>query len=153
MNYLPGESITLLLSGKGNDNTQAVGHLDDGTMVVVEQAKAKIGQIVTAEVIRNLQTAAGRMVFARLITKQDQTSQVSTKKQPAPAARSTPRQHADAPAPSQNVAKKSRVSRNEPAQKKPSAPNQNQKSRAVSRSNKASSKEALLIELVNKQQD
>jgi uncharacterized protein YacL len=41
MNYLPGETITVLLTGKGNDNTQAVGHLDDGTMVVVEQAKAK----------------------------------------------------------------------------------------------------------------
>lgn len=67
MAYLPGEKITIALTTKGNDNSQAVGHLEDGTMVVVEQAKSKIGSIVEAEVIRSLQTAAGRMMFAKLI--------------------------------------------------------------------------------------
>ncbi len=66
MAYLPGEKVTLALTTKGNDNTQAVGHLDDGTMVVVEQAKSKIGSVVEVEVIRSLQTAAGKMMFARL---------------------------------------------------------------------------------------
>lgn len=67
MAYLPGEKVTLALTTKGNDNTQAVGHLDDGTMVVVEQAKSKIGSAVEVEVIRSLQTAAGKMMFARLV--------------------------------------------------------------------------------------
>ncbi len=69
MAYLPGEKITIALTTKGNDGTQAVGHLDDGTMVVVEQAKSKIGSIVEVEIIRSLQTSAGRMMFARLIEK------------------------------------------------------------------------------------
>ena len=66
MAYLPGEKLTLSLTSKGNDGGQAVGHLEDGTMVVVEQAKGKIGSAVNIEVIRSLQTAAGRMMFARL---------------------------------------------------------------------------------------
>ena len=56
----------LALTSKGNDNTQAVGHLEDGTMVVVEQGKSKIGSVVEVEIIRSLQTAAGKMMFARL---------------------------------------------------------------------------------------
>lgn len=67
MAYLPGEKIKLELTQKGNDQHQAVGHLDDGTMVVVEHAHSKIGQIVEIEFIRGLQTAAGKMMFARLV--------------------------------------------------------------------------------------
>lgn len=65
--YLPGEQLPLALTTKGNDSTQAVGHLSDGTMVVVEKAKTKIGTTVMVEVIRSLQTAAGKMIFARLV--------------------------------------------------------------------------------------
>lgn len=67
MAYLPGEKITLELTQKGNDQHQAVGHLDDGTMVVVEHASSQIGKIVEIEFIRGLQTAAGKMMFARLV--------------------------------------------------------------------------------------
>jgi rRNA-processing protein FCF1 len=67
MAYLPGEKIKLELTQKGNDQHQAVGHLDDGTMVVVEHANSHIGQIVEIEFIRGLQTAAGKMMFARLV--------------------------------------------------------------------------------------
>jgi len=67
MAYLPGEKIRLELTQKGNDQHQAVGHLADGTMVVVEHAKAQIGQTVEIEFIRALQTAAGKMMFARLV--------------------------------------------------------------------------------------
>ncbi len=69
MAYLPGETVMLALTTKGNDSSQAVGHLEDGTMVVVEQAKGKIGSVVEVEIIRSLQTAAGRMMFARLTKK------------------------------------------------------------------------------------
>ena len=66
MAYLPGEKIVIELTQKGQDNHQAIGHLPDGTMVVVEKASDKIGQIVEVEFIRSLQTAAGKMMFARL---------------------------------------------------------------------------------------
>lgn len=72
MVYLPGDTLELELTGHGSDKHQAVGHLDDGTMVVVEQSRAAVGQTVTIEVIRSLQTAAGRMMFAKRVdTKND----------------------------------------------------------------------------------
>lgn len=67
MAYLPGEKILLELTQKGQDSHQAVGHLTDGTMVVVEHANNKIGQTVEIEFIRSLQTAAGKMMFAKLV--------------------------------------------------------------------------------------
>jgi len=67
MAYLPGEKTRLELTQKGNDSHQAVGHLADGTMVVVEHANGQIGKIVEIEFIRGLQTAAGKMMFARLV--------------------------------------------------------------------------------------
>lgn len=66
MAYLPGEKARIELTQKGNDQHQAVGHLDDGTMVVVEHAYKQIGSTVEVEFIRSLQTAAGKMMFAKL---------------------------------------------------------------------------------------
>jgi hypothetical protein len=65
MSYLPGEKILLELTQKGQDNHQAIGHLTDGTMVVVEHASKFIGKTVEIEFIRSLQTAAGKMMFAK----------------------------------------------------------------------------------------
>jgi len=81
MAYLPGEKMLLELTQKGQDSHQAVGHLTDGTMVVVEHASSRIGQTAEIEFIRSLQTAAGKMMFAKLIDN----------KKPAPAARKTTR--------------------------------------------------------------
>jgi len=67
MAYLPGEKMLLELTAKGQDSHQAVGHLTDGTMVVVEHASSLIGQSVEIEFIRSLQTAAGKMMFAKLV--------------------------------------------------------------------------------------
>lgn len=67
MAYLPGERLMLELTTKGSDSHQAVGHLTDGTMVVVEHANAAIGSTREVEFIRSLQTAAGKMLFARLV--------------------------------------------------------------------------------------
>ncbi|MGB4420824.1 MAG: hypothetical protein WBI29_03445 [Candidatus Saccharimonadales bacterium] len=67
MAYLPGERMSINLIQKGQESRQAVGHLPDGTMVVVENAANKIGQTVEIEFIRSLQTAAGRMMFAKLV--------------------------------------------------------------------------------------
>ena len=64
--YLPGEKIMLEITQKGNEKKQGIGHLPDGTMVVVENGEGLIGTISEVEFIRSLQTAAGKMMFARL---------------------------------------------------------------------------------------
>jgi uncharacterized protein YacL len=63
--YLPGESLTLRIIQKGTDHGQGVGYLDDGTMVVVENGVRYINHDVEVTVTKILQTAAGRMIFAR----------------------------------------------------------------------------------------
>lgn len=63
--HLPGEHVSVELIQKGSDAHQGVGYLADGTMVVVEQANRDIGSTVEVELTRSLQTAAGRMVFAK----------------------------------------------------------------------------------------
>lgn len=66
MSHIPGEIIELTLTTAGQEAGQAVGHLSDGTMMVVESAKKYIGQTKKVEIIRSLQTDAGKMMFARL---------------------------------------------------------------------------------------
>jgi uncharacterized protein YacL len=64
--FLPGEVMQIRLVKEGKEAGQGVGYLDDGTMVVVDHGKRLIGQTVDAAVTTMLQTAAGRMIFARL---------------------------------------------------------------------------------------
>lgn len=61
---LPGEQVEIKITQVGQDKTQGVGYLDDGTMVVVEKAGQRIGQRVSVEFSRMLQTQAGKMMFA-----------------------------------------------------------------------------------------
>ena len=63
---LPGESMEIKVVHLGKDKTQGVGYLSDGTMVVVADSAEKIGQTVKTEVTKNIQTPAGRMIFAKL---------------------------------------------------------------------------------------
>ena len=65
-NLLPGERVSIKLTQVGQDKTQGVGYLGDGTMVVVEKASQYIGQQVQANCTRILQTQAGKMMFATL---------------------------------------------------------------------------------------
>ncbi len=62
----PGEGMTLKLLKEGKEYNQAIGYLDDGTMVVVEDARRFIGQEVKVAVTSVLQTLAGRMIFTKL---------------------------------------------------------------------------------------
>lgn len=62
----PGEAMEIKLLKEGKEYNQAVGYLDDGTMVVVEDARKLIGQTVKAVVSSVLQTQAGRMIFTKL---------------------------------------------------------------------------------------
>lgn len=62
---LPGEYLEARVIKEGKEYNQGVAYLDDGTMVVVEQGRSLIGQTVRVLVTSVLQTAAGRMIFAK----------------------------------------------------------------------------------------
>jgi uncharacterized protein YacL len=59
-----GEEISIAVVREGKELHQGVGYLDDGTMVVVENARTRLGDTVRATVTSVLQTSAGRMIFA-----------------------------------------------------------------------------------------
>ncbi|HJW91375.1 MAG TPA: PIN domain-containing protein [Anaerolineales bacterium] len=63
---LPGENLSVNIIQEGKESGQGVGYLDDGTMVVIEDGRQRLSQEVTVTVTKVLQTAAGRMIFARL---------------------------------------------------------------------------------------
>ena len=63
--YIPGESLEVRVIQEGKEVGQGVGYLDDGTMVVVEDGRPLIDRSVPVVVTKVLQTAAGRMIFAR----------------------------------------------------------------------------------------
>jgi len=61
---LPGEEMTVKITKEGKEYNQGVAYLDDGTMVVVDNARRLIGQTLNVIVTSVLQTSAGRMIFA-----------------------------------------------------------------------------------------
>jgi uncharacterized protein YacL len=63
--YLPGETLEVKVIQEGKEMGQGVGYLDDGTMVVIEDGRRDIGRTIPLMVTKVLQTAAGRMIFAR----------------------------------------------------------------------------------------
>lgn len=83
---LPGEKMNVLIVKPGESPGQGVGYLDDGTMVVVEQSRERIGHKITLTVTSVLQTAAGRMIFGRPAEDQD------SPESPTPPARPRPQQ-------------------------------------------------------------
>jgi len=64
--FLPGEAVQVKIVKPGEEPGQGIGYLDDGTMVVVEAAREKIGETLPILVTSVLQTSAGRMVFGRI---------------------------------------------------------------------------------------
>lgn len=164
MAYLPGERTQIELTQKGNDQHQAVGHLEDGTMVVVEHAYKQIGSIAEVEFIRSLQTAAGKMMFAKLAqpaTKQKSKSNsiiskhsvgkpVEAKKQrtkgtaPAPKATHEPQQERN----EQQPAKRSKSAAAAPTQLKQQPPVN--ASKRPSQRRRPKSPEDSMVELANR---
>ncbi len=63
---LPGENVTVKVVKPGEEQHQGVGYLDDGTMVVIENARDRINQEVEIVITSALQTPAGRMLFGRM---------------------------------------------------------------------------------------
>jgi uncharacterized protein YacL len=62
---LPGEDMTITIVKDGKESGQGVAYLDDGTMIVVEGGRKFIGENIDVTVTSVLQTAAGRMIFAK----------------------------------------------------------------------------------------
>jgi uncharacterized protein YacL len=62
---LPGETLEMKIIQEGKEYGQGVGYMEDGTMVVVEDGHRYIGKSIDITVTKVLQTAAGRMIFAK----------------------------------------------------------------------------------------
>jgi uncharacterized protein YacL len=62
---LPGESMNVFVVKEGKEASQGVGYLDDGTMVVIDNARRMIGRNIDLVVTSVLQTTAGRMIFGK----------------------------------------------------------------------------------------
>jgi len=62
---LPGEKMKILVIKEGKENNQGVGYLDDGTMVVVDDAKDLLGRNIEVSVTSVIQTPTGRMIFSK----------------------------------------------------------------------------------------
>jgi len=71
---LPGEIMNVYIIKEGKEYGQGVAYLDDGTMVVIDNARNSIGQNVEVSVTSVLQTTAGRMIFGKLKEETDETS-------------------------------------------------------------------------------
>ncbi len=64
---LPGEFMKVFILKEGKEYNQGVAYLDDGTMVVVDNARSMIGKTIDIVVTSVLQTTAGKMIFCRFI--------------------------------------------------------------------------------------
>jgi uncharacterized protein YacL len=82
---LPGEIMKVFILKEGKEYNQGVAYLDDGTMVVVDNARKMIGKTIDVVVTSVLQTTAGKMIFGRFIE-----PAVAAQTAPAPATGSRP---------------------------------------------------------------
>ena len=64
---LPGEEMVVTIIKAGKEAGQGVAYLNDGTMIVVDGGSKHIGETITVIVTSVLQTAAGRMIFTKMI--------------------------------------------------------------------------------------
>ena len=64
---LPGELMKVFILKEGKEYNQGVAYLDDGTMVVVDNARKMIGKTIDIVVTSVLQTTAGKMIFGRFL--------------------------------------------------------------------------------------
>ena len=164
MAYLPGEKMLLEVVQKGQDSHQGVGYLADGTMVVIEHAQKNIGQTIEIEFIRALQTAAGKMMFAKRVeaqqvkatAKQQQPVEKVAKAVKKPAGRApvtvyhSDKQDTLTAKKQTSPRQQSQSSNHKQPQKQPAAANNNQ-TKKTPRSRRSVDREAALIDLVEQQ--
>ena len=77
---LPGETMRVFILKEGKEHNQGVAYLDDGTMVVVDNARKMISKTIDVAVTSVLQTTAGKMIFGRF---DERTHAVHEKERPA----------------------------------------------------------------------
>lgn len=65
---LPGETLGVRVLREGKEEDQGVAYLDDGTMVVIEGGRRRVGEEVDVEVTSVLQNPSGKMIFTRLVS-------------------------------------------------------------------------------------
>ena len=73
--YLPGESMKLKITQEGKEKQQGIGYLPDGTLVIVEEAKTRLGEEIDIKVVKTIQSSAGRIIFCEIIKEQIITEQ------------------------------------------------------------------------------
>jgi uncharacterized protein YacL len=95
---LPGEQMQVFVLKEGKEYNQGVAYLDDGTMVVVDNARKMISKTIDIVVTSVLQTTAGKMIFGRYIEPGAAAAQVSSA-QPGSGQASQPPAMAPAPVP------------------------------------------------------
>jgi uncharacterized protein YacL len=99
---LPGELMKVFILKEGKEYNQGVAYLDDGTMVVVDNARKMIGKTIDVVVTSVLQTTAGKMIFGRFIDPSmaaQASAPAATATMAEPAARPRPNAPAATPAP------------------------------------------------------
>lgn len=62
---LPGEIMSILVQKEGKEHGQGIGYLEDGTMVVIDNAREFLGRTIDVSITSVLQTTGGRMIFSR----------------------------------------------------------------------------------------
>jgi uncharacterized protein YacL len=66
---LPGEDFNVKVLQQGKEKRQGIGYLSDGTMVILENGIDKVGQDVSARVLKVIQSSAGKIVFSEMTSK------------------------------------------------------------------------------------
>src|SRR5436305_3142175 len=87
---LPGEAMRVFILKEGKEYNQGVAYLDDGTMVVVDNARRLIGKNTEIAVTSVLQTTAGKMIFGRLCEESEGAGNGERSRRPLREVRSTP---------------------------------------------------------------
>lgn len=96
---LPGEQMRVFILKEGKEHNQGVAYLDDGTMVVVDNARRMIGKTIDVVVTSVLQTTAGKMIFGRFIEQGGAPSAVPGQTASTSTSQGTPAPSAPASAP------------------------------------------------------
>ncbi|MFA6635977.1 MAG: PIN domain-containing protein [Candidatus Omnitrophota bacterium] len=99
----PGESMMVYVKKEGKERNQGVAFMDDGTMIVIDNARRYIGRTVNATVSSVLQTAAGRMIFADLNEKAEQKPENRNERNSSRDAKRPGQNGNKAPAPGENT--------------------------------------------------
>ncbi len=73
---LPGEVLNVHVIREGKEPGQGVGYLEDGTMIIVENAKRMLGEKINVTVASVLQTSAGRLIFTKMDELEDKSSEL-----------------------------------------------------------------------------